>query len=321
MVDRRGNFLRVSPSCFEILGYKPEEMTGRSAQDFIHPDDLENTRNDMRLARRGRLKRDFQCRYVHKDNGRPVPLTWTGIWSEPDGQYFFIGRDMTERMALESQLLQARKMEAVGQLTGGVAHDFNNILTVIIGMTELLSDSLKDNKDLAPIVALVDEAASRGAQLTQRMLAFARKQPLETRVVDLNEVAAHAVTMLQRTLGADIAVTSALADGLWPALADPAQIEDAILNLSVNARDAMPKGGRLLIETTNAVLDEQYAAQNVDVKAGEYVCVSVTDSGVGMSPRCWSTCSSRSSPPRTSATGRALGSAWSTASSSSRTGT
>ncbi len=141
VVDRRGHFLRVSPSCSAILGYAPEEMTGRNAENFIHPDDLENTRNDMRLARRGRPKRDFQCRYVHKEHGRPVPLAWTGIWSEPDGQYFFIGRDMTERITLEGQLLQARKMEAVGQLTGGVAHDFNNILTVIIGMTELLSDA------------------------------------------------------------------------------------------------------------------------------------------------------------------------------------
>ena len=109
VVDRRGHLLRVSPSSFEILGYAPEEMIGRSAENFIHPDDLENTRNDMRLARRGRLKRDFQCRYVHKDNGRPVPLAWTGIWSEPDGQYFFIGRDMTDRITLEGQLLQARR--------------------------------------------------------------------------------------------------------------------------------------------------------------------------------------------------------------------
>ena len=158
VVDRRGYFLRVSPSSLAILGYKPDEMIGRSAQEFVHPDDLEHTRDNMRSARRGQLPRNFECRYVHKD-GHPVPLAWTGIWSEPDGQYFFIGRDMTERVSLESQLRQAQKMEAVGQLTGGVAHDFNNILTVIIGMTELLSDELAGNAQLAPIVAAIDEAA------------------------------------------------------------------------------------------------------------------------------------------------------------------
>ncbi len=141
VVDRRGDFLRVSPSSRAILGYAPDEMMGRSAKDFVHPDDLEGTRENMRLARRGSLKRNFECRYMHKD-GRPVPISWTGIWSDPDGQYFFIGRDMTERITLQNQLLQAQKMEAIGQLTGGVAHDFNNLLTVIIGMTELLSDAV-----------------------------------------------------------------------------------------------------------------------------------------------------------------------------------
>jgi nitrogen-specific signal transduction histidine kinase/CheY-like chemotaxis protein len=220
---------------------------------------------------------------MHK-NGHPVPLAWTGVWSEPDERYFFIGRDMTERVTLESQLRQAQKMEAVGQLTGGVAHDFNNILTVIIGMTELLSDELAGNAELSPIVAAVDEAATRGAQLTQRMLAFARKQPLHSRDLDLNEVVSRTVKLLERTLGEHIAVKTVLAGDLWTAFADSSQLEDTILNLAVNARDAMPGGGQLVIETANAVLDEQYAAQNVEVMPGEYVSVSITDSGSGMSP-------------------------------------
>jgi PAS domain S-box-containing protein len=283
VVDRRGVFLRVSPSSRAILGYAPEEMTGRNAKDFLFIDDLENTRAEMRLARHGALSRNFQCRYVHKD-GHPVPIAWTGIWSEPDRQYFFIGRDMTERMALESQLRQAQKMEAVGQLTGGVAHDFNNLLTVIIGMSELLSDAVGGDAKLAPIVQAIDEAASRGAQLTQRMLAFARKQPLQARNIDLNEIVSRAGVMLGRTIGEDIDLKLALGSGLWPALADPSQIEDVILNLAVNARDAMPNGGHLLIETANTHLDEQYAAQNVEVTAGDYVSVVVTDSGTGMPP-------------------------------------
>ena len=283
VVDRRGNFMRVSPSSKAIVGFAPDEMIGRNAQDFIHADDLEVTRDNMRQARRGKLKRNFECRYRHRD-GHPVPLAWTGIWSEPDGQYFFIGRDMTERVALESQLRQAQKMEAVGQLTGGVAHDFNNILTVIIGMTELLSDELAGNAELKPIVDAVDEAASRGAQLTQRMLAFARKQPLQSRTLDLNDVVARSVKLLARVLGEHITVKTSLAEDLWKALADPSQLEDTILNLAVNARDAMPKGGQLLIETANAVLDEQYAAHNLEVTAGDYVAVSITDSGSGMPP-------------------------------------
>jgi len=283
VVDRQGHFLRVSPSGRAILGYRPDEMIGRNAKDFLYADDLEITRANMRHARRGRDPRIFECRYVHKD-GHLVPLTWTGIWSEPDQQYFFIGRDMTERIQLESQLRQVQKMEAVGQLTGGVAHDFNNILTVIIGMTEILSQDLAGNPSLAPIVAAVDEAATRGAQLTQRMLAFARKQPLQARNLDLNEVVTRATVMLQRMLGEDIGLKSVLAEGLWEAFADPSQVEDAILNLAVNARDAMPSGGALVIETSNAVLDENYAAQNVEVTPGEYVAVSITDSGAGMPP-------------------------------------
>ena len=196
VVDRQGHFLRVSPSSRAILGYQPEEMTGRSAKDFVYADDLENTREKMRHARRGRDSRNFECRYVHQD-GHLVSIAWTGIWSEPDRQYFFIGRDMTERIVLESQLRQAQKMEAVGQLTGGVAHDFNNILTVIIGMTEILSQELAGNQRLAPIVQPIDEAASRGAQLTQRMLAFARKQPLQARNIDLNEIVTRTAAMLR----------------------------------------------------------------------------------------------------------------------------
>jgi PAS domain S-box-containing protein len=283
VVDRIGNFIRVSPSSFTILGFRPEEMIGRSAADFLFHEDLESTRDEMRLARRGRLMRNFECRYVHRD-GRNVALTWTGVWSEPEQQHFFIGRDMTERMHLEQQLRQSQKMEAIGQLTGGVAHDFNNILTVIISAIEVLSDAVAGDPRLAAIAQSIDEAAERGAQLTQRMLAFARKQPLQARTIDLNDIVTRATDVLRRTLGEDIAVTAATSADLWRAHADPHQIEDAILNLSVNARDAMPRGGKLVLETANAHLDEEYAAQNDEVTPGDYVAVIVTDSGTGMPP-------------------------------------
>jgi PAS domain S-box-containing protein len=283
VVDSFGNLRRVSPSCASILGYRPDEMIGRNAADFLYADDLEGTREEMRLARRGRSTRNFECRYVHRD-GRVVSLVWTGVWSEPDREYFFIGRDMTERIRLEAQLRQAQKMEAIGQLTGGIAHDFNNILTTIISTAELLGDEVADTPRLAELVRCIDEAGERGAQLTHRLLAIARKQPLEVRTLNLNETIGRMVPVLQRTLGEDIGVKAAPATGLWSTLADSSQLEDTILNLAVNARDAMPQGGQLVIETANAHLDDEYAAQNVDVAAGDYVALIVTDSGTGMPP-------------------------------------
>jgi CheY-like chemotaxis protein len=175
-------------------------------------------------------------------------------------------------------------MEAIGQLTGGIAHDFNNILSVIIGMSEILRDAVAQDAKLAPIAVAIDDAAERGAQLTQRMLAFARKQPLQAGVIDLNETITRMAIVLQRTLGEDIEVSTVLSSNPWHASVDPSQVEDAILNLALNARDAMPRGGQLVIETANVRLDEEYTAQNIDAAPGDYVAVVVTDSGTGMEP-------------------------------------
>jgi PAS domain S-box-containing protein len=281
VVDRQGNVKQVSPSVRNILGYEPHSMLGRSATEYIFSEDLESTRGELRKASRGELRGTFDCRYVHKD-GRIVPLSWKSVWSEPDQQHFFVGRDMTERIGLERQLRQAQKMEAIGQLTGGIAHDFNNILAVIIGMSELTAAAVANDPKVLAMVKQIDESAERGAQLVQRMLAFARKQPLEPRSLDVNASVQHSVAILERTLGEHISVHAALGEDLWPAIVDPGQLEDAILNLSVNARDAMPSGGRLVIETANTHLDEAYAAQNADVIAGDYVVITVTDSGTGI---------------------------------------
>jgi PAS domain S-box-containing protein len=281
VVDRRGIMIRISPSAESILGYHPDELLGRSAAQLLHPDDLDNTRNEMRLARRRGCARNFDCRYVRKD-GSVVTLAWKGVWSETEQQYFFIGRDMTERIKLEQQFHQAQKMESIGQLTGGVAHDFNNILTVIIGMNEAMASAVASEPRLAEIAKAIDDAAERGVQLTRRMLSFARKQPLQTCVVNLNEIAGRAASMLGQTLGEDIKVEMSLFDGLWHTRADPSRLEDAIVNLAVNARDAMPKGGRLLIETANVHLDEEYAASHAEVFSGDYAAIFVSDSGTGM---------------------------------------
>jgi signal transduction histidine kinase/CheY-like chemotaxis protein len=184
--------------------------------------------------------------------------------------------------ATETQVRQAQKMEAIGQLTGGVAHDFNNILTVITGTIEILGDAVSDRPHLAQIIKLVSAAAARGADLTQHLLAFARRQPLQPRSVDVNAMIIDAARLLRPTLGEQIEIESMLAHNSAPALIDPSQLSTAILNLALNARDAMPNGGKLTLETKNIVLDENYAGMNSEVTPGNYVMIAVSDSGMGI---------------------------------------
>jgi PAS domain S-box-containing protein len=283
VVDRQGLFARVSPSSLAILGYRPEEMVGSSAADFVFPDDLEGTRAEMRLARHGRLMRNFDCRYLHKE-GYVVPLAWMGAWSEPEQQFFFIGRDMTERIAHEEQLRQAQKMEAVGQLTGGLAHDFNNLLTVILGNAEFAQEKLAGNEEVLALLRTIEAAAQRGADLTRRLLAFSRRQALRPVAVNLNHLVTEMERLLLRALGEEVDIRASLAPGIWAAMVDAAQVENALLNLAVNARDAMSGGGKLSIETANSRLDEDtIAAYRLEAVPGDYVVLSVADTGTGMS--------------------------------------
>jgi PAS domain S-box-containing protein len=283
VTDPIGTFMQVSPSAAAILGYRPEEMIGHSAIEFIHPEDLDATRDEMRAARRGQQQRSFEARYVHKD-GRDVLLSWTGTWSPPVRRHFFIGRDVTEQRAAETQLRHAQKMDAVGQLTGGVAHDFNNILTVITGTIGILQEAVTDRPELVSIARLIDDAAERGAQLTRHLLAFARKQPLQPREIDVNALVLEAAKLLRPTLGEQIEIQSELASETWPAMVDPNQLTTAVINLSLNARDAMPTGGKLTLETRNVYLDETYAGMHSEVAAGNYVMIAVSDTGTGIEP-------------------------------------
>ena len=187
-----------------------------------------------------------------------------------------------EKEATESKVRQAQKMEAIGQLTGGVAHDFNNILTVITGTIEILSDAVKDRPHLAQITDLISGAATRGAALTKHLLAFSRRQPLQPRNTDVNALVIDSARLLQPTLGEHIEIESMLAHDTAPALIDPSQLSTAILNLALNARDAMPDGGKLTLETKNVVLDESYARLNSEVKPGSYVMIAVSDTGEGI---------------------------------------
>jgi len=189
---------------------------------------------------------------------------------------------LDEKHAADVQLRQAQKMEAVGQLTGGIAHDLNNILTVITGTIEILAEAVADRPELVAIAKMIDEAAVRGGDLTQRLLAFARKQPLQPREVDVNSLVIETANLLRPTLGEHVEVHMVLAGDASRALIDPSQLTNAILNLALNARDAMRDGGKLTIETSNVVLDDNYAGLNADVTVGQYVMVAVTDSGHGI---------------------------------------
>jgi PAS domain S-box-containing protein len=281
VTDTSGNFIQVSPSVTTILGYAPADMIGHSAVEFIHPDDLENTRSEMRTARRGQSKRSFETRYIGKD-GKAVSLNWSGTWSEPVKRHFFIGRDLTEKQTAEAQMRHVQKMDAIGQLTGGVAHDFNNILTVITGTIGILEEAVAGQPELVAIAKLIDEAAERGASLTRHLLAFARKQPLQPREIDVNSLVLEAAKLLHPTLGEHVEIKPILADDAWTALVDPSQLTTAVLNLAFNARDAMPHGGKLAIETNNVYLDESYAGMHSEVTPGNYVMVAVSDTGTGI---------------------------------------
>ncbi len=283
VTDTKGNFVQVSPSSLSILGYPPDDMIGHSAVEFIHPEDLDAIRAEMRAARRGKQKRSFEGRYVHKD-GHHVVLNWLGTWSEPVRRHFFIGRDVTEQRAAEAQYRHAQKMDAVGQLTGGVAHDFNNILTVITGTIGILQDAVADRSELVSIAKLIDDAAERGAQLTKHLLAFARKQPLQPREVDVNGLVVEAAKLLHPTLGEQIEIHPNLAADAWSAMVDPNQLTTAVINLALNARDAMPEGGKLTLETRNIYLDDGYASMHSEVAVGHYVMIAVSDTGSGIPP-------------------------------------
>src|SRR3546814_754443 len=175
-------------------------------------------------------------------------------------------------------------MEAIGQLTGGIAHDFNNLLTVIIGNLDLLQEALQLNPNAQEMATLALQASLRGSDLTSQLLSFSRRQSLEVKAIDLDELVSGTIDLLRRTLGEQIDIEINPADGLWPASADPTQVESALTNLAINARDAMPDGGRLIIEMANKHLDAHYTAENVDVAPGDYVMLAVSDTGTGIPP-------------------------------------
>ncbi|MDB5956393.1 PAS domain-containing protein [Ramlibacter sp.] len=215
--------------------------------------------------------------------------SWVRVFGEADYDAEGVVRrvqgavqDISERVEMEERLRQAQRLDSLGQLTGGVAHDFNNLLTVILGNAEMLGENLADDAQLRPLAEMVTQAAQRGAELTQRLLAFARRQPLAPKPVDVSQLVAAMDTILRRALGSDIVVTYDDAADLWPALVDPVQLDNTLLNLCLNARDAMPRGGHLRISTGNRRRDEEAPAARADLVAGHYVLLTVSDTGTGI---------------------------------------
>jgi PAS domain S-box-containing protein len=223
-----------------------------------------------------------------KGDERKVHLTISGRPIESLGDAangaVLVLRDVTVLKETERLLRDSQKMDAIGQLTGGVAHDFNNILTVITGTIDILSRGVADRPTLANIARMIDEAASRGAELTRQLLAFARKQPLQPQVTDVNALVVDTAKLLRPTLGQQIEIESMLEDGVWPAMVDGTQLSTALLNLALNARDAMPNGGKLTVETANVTLDEAYTQAHPETRPGAYVMVAVKDTGTGIPP-------------------------------------
>ena len=276
----------VNAAAEELFQYPADEIVGRNVKQLMPQPYREEHDGYMRRYRKTGERRIIGIgREVlgQRRDGSVFPMHLAVGEFEVDGETYFTGivHDLSARKSAEQALQQAMKMEAIGQLTGGVAHDFNNLLTVIMGNLELLEMQLTDDSQRNLLIE-AQEAADLGARLTGRLLAFARRSRLEPRSVDLNAMVLNLTDMLQRTLGEAVSLNSALSTDLWPILADPAQLESAIINLAINSRDAMPSGGKLLLESENVTFDEH----DVDVETvpipGDYVRLSITDTGEGM---------------------------------------
>jgi PAS domain S-box-containing protein len=285
--DETGTIIDWNPHAAALFGWSREEAIGRKARDLIVPERhrasyMEALRQFMQSEDSARGRRfDLELR---RRDGREIKAELSAAALRRRDRYVFNGfiRDVTDKLAAEEQRRQAQKLETIGQLTGGIAHDFNNILTVITGTIEILEDGVAGDAKLAAIAKMIDEAATRGAELTQRLLAFARRQPLQPSTVDVNSLIIDVAKLLRPTLGEHVEIEAALNDDAWQAMIDPSQLTTALINLALNARDAMPAGGKLMLETANIHLDETYAGMQGDIAPGPYVMIAVSDNGHGI---------------------------------------
>ncbi len=283
VVDGQGCITFVNPAQATLMGYGPGELIGRPWNTLVLPDQEAVIRGMEEAAGHIRTGR-YELELARRDGTRVSVIASISLHSSGHGSsgYLIVFTDLSERKQLEGQLLQAQKMEAVGRLAGGVAHDFNNMLTAIVGFSDLLMSGFQLDDPRRDDVQEIRKAAERAGALTRQLLAFSRRQVLQPQVLDLNGTIANLEKMLRRLIGEDIEVQTVLASPLECVCADPGQIEQVLLNLVVNARDAMPQGGTLRIETSSVTQDSNHLREHVGVAAGAYVMLAVSDAGVGM---------------------------------------
>ena len=277
-----GTIESINPVWTKLLGWEPDEILGRSFVAFTHPDDLEATRAAFARIIEEPLVTPHEYRFRHKEETYRW-FAWTGAFE--DGKVYASGRHTTVEREQAEALRQSQKMEAVGQLTGGLAHDFNNLLAGISGSLELMQTRMSQGRltDIDRYMTAAQGASKRAAALTHRLLAFSRQQTLDPKPTDVNALVNGMEDLIRRTVGPAVHIEVVGAAGLWPALVDPPQLENALLNLCINARDAMPEGGRITIETGNKWLDHG-AGKERDLPPGQYLSLCVTDTGTGMAP-------------------------------------
>ncbi|MEJ8849138.1 PAS domain S-box protein [Variovorax rhizosphaerae] len=282
VADLRGRIMAVNPAWQALLGWTEAQLMGKPILQLLHPDDVTPTLTEFVRLRRGRMHSRIENRLRHLD-GSYRTLSWTAV---PDAHLLHaVGRDVTALRESEARLRQSQKMEAIGQLTGGIAHDFNNLLQGITGPIELMRRrvALGRTEGLERYMDAAAQSARRAASLIQRLLAFSRRQTLDPKPMNVNELIASMGELLRRTLGEHVRLRIAPDAATGAAFGDAAQLESAILNLAINARDAMPQGGELRIGTSAVVLDEA-DAKRLDLSPGRYCAISVNDTGIGMSP-------------------------------------
>ncbi len=290
LMDERGCVVEWNPQAERMFGWERSEALNQRVADLIVPDAHRSAHVDglarfLATGEHAVLNRRIEVEAARRNGGVfPAELMVLPVKDGDEWAFSAFVRDLSSVKDAEAQLRQAQKMEAVGQLTGGVAHDFNNLLTVILANAETLSEELAGNKYLLTFAEMTRKAAMRGAELTNGLLAFARRQPLEPKAVDIKALVSGMDGLLRRTLGEEIEVELVHGAGLWQAVVDPALLESSVLNLALNARDAMPDGGKLTIETGNAHIDQTYSDAHDEVSPGQYVLLCVTDTGVGMGP-------------------------------------
>lgn len=288
IIDRTGRVQVYNRACEKLFGYQSAEVVGNNVKMLMPPDiEREHDQYLINYQTTGIRKIIGISREVvgQRKDGSTFPMHLAVGEATHLGEPIYVGiiRDLSERDQVESQLRQSQKMEAVGQLAGGLAHDFNNILMLISVNVEALLDQEVPARTRERLEQ-IEKSASRAAELTQQLLAYSRRQPLQPRLTDLNELVFATSKLLGRTLGEHIEIEAILADDLWITNVDRTQLETSLVNLSLNARDAMPGGGQLLIETRNVILDQDYVSQNPDVAVGAYAMLAVTDTGTGIPP-------------------------------------